>query len=117
MKHTERLKKNGDFQAVYREGKSKAGYLTVFLSKKNGLDFARLGISVSKKVGNSVVRHRVKRLIREAYRLNEDSFPSGYDYVIIARKPAAEKGYFEIEKSLLKAAGSDKLFRNSEKEI
>ncbi|MEE3377669.1 MAG: ribonuclease P protein component [Lachnospiraceae bacterium] len=116
MKHTERLKKNSDFQAVYKEGRSKAGYLTVFLMKENGLLKSRLGISVSKKVGNSVVRHRVKRLIREAYRLNEDSFPPGYDYVIIARKPAAEKGYSEIEKSLLKAVSSDKLFR-TDKEI
>ena len=110
MKYTERLKKNSDFQAVYREGKSRAGYLTVFICRENGLTSSRLGISVSKKVGNSVVRHRVKRLIREAYRLNEESFPPGYDYVIIARKPAAEKGFHEIEKSLLKAAGSDKLF-------
>ena len=110
MKYTERLKKNSNFQAVYREGRSRAGYLTVFICRENGLASSRLGISVSKKVGNSVVRHRVKRLIREAYRLNEESFPPGYDYVIIARKPAAEKGFHEIEKSLLKAAGSDKLF-------
>ena len=107
MKHTERLKKNSDFQAVYKEGRSKAGYLTVFLMKENGLLKSRLGISVSKKVGNAVTRNRVKRRL---------SFPPGYDYVIIARKPAAEKGYSEIEKSLLKAVSSDKLFR-TDKEI
>ena len=110
MKHTERLRKNSDFQAVYRSGKSKAGHLTVLYCAKNNLPCARLGVSVSRKVGNSVVRHRLKRLIKEAYRLNEDRFPAGYDYVVIARKPAADKGYHEIERSLLKAAGSEKLF-------
>ncbi len=116
MKYTERLKKNSDFQAVYRQGKSKAGYLTVFCCAKNDLPYARLGVSVSKKVGNSVVRHRLKRLIKEAYRLNEEHFQPGYDYVIIARKPAADKGFREIERSILKAAGSDKLFPNTDKE-
>ena len=61
----------------------------------------RLGISVSKKVGNSVVRHRVTRLIRESYRLHESIFNSGLDIVIVARPSAAAVGYYEIEKALL----------------
>ena len=60
----------------------------------------RLGISVSKKVGNSVVRHRVTRLIRESYRLNETLFNRGFDMVVIARSTAADRNFFEIESAL-----------------
>ena len=69
--------------------------------KKNGLEINRLGISVSKKVGNSVVRHRVKRLIKESYRLHENIFNSGLDIVIVARPSAATVGYYEVESALL----------------
>ncbi len=66
----------------------------------NGLDINRLGISVSKKVGNSVVRHRVKRLIKENYRLMENQFNSGLDIVIISR-PACKDADYESVKSAL----------------
>ena len=61
----------------------------------------RIGISVSKKVGNSVVRHRITRLIRESYRLNEKKFVGGLDIVVIARPGAKERNFFEIESALL----------------
>lgn len=61
----------------------------------------RLGISVSKKVGNSVIRHRLTRLVRESYRLNEELFKKGYDFVVIVRPEAKEKSYREIESALL----------------
>lgn len=69
--------------------------------KENGLGINRIGISVSKKVGNSVVRHRVTRLIRESYRLHENIFNSGLDMVIVARTSTAFVSFYEIEKSLL----------------
>lgn len=69
--------------------------------RENGTDRNRLGISVSKKVGNSVVRHRVTRLVRESYRLHEAVFNSGLDIVIVARTSAASVGYEEIESALL----------------
>lgn len=69
--------------------------------KENGTEKNRLGISVSKKVGNSVVRHRVTRLVRESYRLHEAVFNSGLDIVVVARQSAASVGYEEIEKALL----------------
>lgn len=69
--------------------------------KENDLEINRIGISVSKKVGNSVVRHRLKRLISESYRLHEEIFNSGLDIVIIARAGAKEKGYHDIESALL----------------
>ena len=68
---------------------------------ENGTDRNRIGISVSKKVGNSVVRHRVTRLVRESYRLQEAVFNSGLDIVVVARKAAAPGGYYGIEEALL----------------
>ena len=99
--HSESLKKNRDFQLLYKEGKSRANRYLVLYVKENGLEKNRLGVSVSKKVGNSIVRHRITRLIRESYRLHEDMFNSGLDMVVIARVSAKERGMREIESALL----------------
>ena len=101
MKHSQSLKKNADFQNVYKCGKSFANRYLVMYVKENDLSTNRIGISVSKKVGNSVVRHRVKRLILESYRLHEDKFNSGLDMVIIARTTAKDKKYAEISNAVL----------------
>ena len=71
---------------------------------QNNLSINRLGISVSKKVGNSVVRHHLTRLIREAYRLNSNMFNSSLDIVVIARNTAKDKTYKEVESALLHLA-------------
>ena len=104
MKFSESLKKNSQFQFVYKNGKSYANKYLVMYVKENGLEKNRIGISVSKKVGNSVVRHRVTRLIRESYRLHENIFNSGLDIVIIARNNCAEASYEEVESALLHLA-------------
>lgn len=96
--------KNKDFQIVYKNGKSYANKYLVMYLLNNNKEENRLGISVSKKVGNSVVRHRVTRLIREAYRLNKEVFQKGYDIVVIARSSANGKTYQEIESALLHLA-------------
>lgn len=101
MKYSESLKKNDDFRRVYREGRSLANRYLVMYVSKNGSDRNRLGISVSKKVGNSVVRHRLTRLIRESYRLNEEKFCRGYDIVVVARVSAKGRSYRETESALL----------------
>ena len=101
MKHSQSLKKNADFQLVYRSGKSFANKYLVMYVKENDSDVNRIGISVSKKVGNSVVRHRLKRLILESYRLHEDMFNSSLDMVIIARAAAKDKTYEEIKSAVL----------------
>lgn len=84
----ESIKNNSDFLKAYRHGKSYANRYLVMYVRKNDLDRNRYGITVSKKVGNSVVRHRVTRLIRESIRLNVEKFENGYDIVIIARNTA-----------------------------
>nr|WP_177296195.1 ribonuclease P protein component [uncultured Blautia sp.] len=104
MKYSESLKKNSDFQQVYRHGTSYANRYLVMYVLENQYMKNRLGISVSKKVGNSVVRHRVTRLIRESYRLNELLFKNSLDIVVIARPSAKEKSYQEIESALLHLA-------------
>lgn len=114
MEFSESLKKNKDFQFIYRNGRSFANrYLIMYLYKKKqpsetaGTKCAarnRIGISVSKKVGNSVVRHRLTRLIRESYRLNEKKFVGGLDLIVIARPGAKERNFFEIESALLHLA-------------
>ncbi|MCI8327488.1 MAG: ribonuclease P protein component [Lachnospiraceae bacterium] len=101
MQFSESLKKNKDFQTVYRIGKSYANKYLVMYVLENRTDGNRIGISVSKKVGNSVIRHRITRLIRESYRLQEDMFQNGLDIVIIARASAKKVGYYEIEDSLM----------------
>lgn len=101
MKFSESLKKNKDFQNVYKKGRSLANSYLVMYVLKNGLEKNRLGISVSKKVGNSVVRHHLIRLVRESYRLSEGYFRCGYDIVVIGRKSAKDKSYHEIERALI----------------
>ena len=101
MKFSDSLKKNKDFQNVYRKGKSYANRYFVMYVLKNETNQNRLGISVSKKVGNSVVRHRLARLIRESYRLNTHMFNSGLNIIVIARTTAKGKSFAEIESAFL----------------
>ena len=103
MKNTISLKKNTDFKNVYSKGRkdTKANKYLIMYKIGNDLAINRLGISVSKKVGNSVVRHHLTRLIRESYRLHEKVFNSGLDIVVVVKPSAAECTYQEIESALL----------------
>lgn len=108
------LKKNQEFKKVYSSSCSCANrQLIGYFMKNQGLE-NRIGISVSKKVGNSVVRHRLKRLVKEAYRLNLSKIKSGYDIVIIVRTGAIGKDYWEIESSLLHLLNLRKMIQNAE---
>ena len=114
MLFSESLKKNEQFRNVYCNGKSYADSNLVVYVWKNGTIKNRLGVSCSKKVGNSVVRHRFARLVRESYRLHENIFNSGLDIVVVARACARDCTYHDIEKSLLFLAGRAHIIKNGE---
>ena len=95
------IKKDSDFRKIYQKGKSLADRNLVIYTMKNRSDNTRIGISISKKVGKAHERNRIRRCIKEAYRLNIDSrVATGYDLVFIARINAADKEYRDLEKSL-----------------
>ena len=114
MKFSESLKKNRDFQYVYKNGKSLSNKFLVMYKVENNQSINRLGISVSKKVGNSVVRHRLTRLIRESYRLHENIFNSGLDIVVIARVTASSIEYHQVESALLHLAKIHHILKRDE---
>nr|WP_308565371.1 ribonuclease P protein component [uncultured Peptostreptococcus sp.] len=99
--NTDGIKKDSDFRKVYQRGKSLADRNLVIYTMKNKFDKSRIGISISKKVGKAHERNRIRRCIKEAYRLNiDDKVLGGYDLVFIARINAADKEYRELERSL-----------------
>lgn len=97
----ETLKSNNDFKKVYNNKKSYANKLLVMYVKRNGTDTIRLGVSVSKKVGNSIVRHRLARLIRESFRLNSKNIIRGLDVVVVARASLKDCSYNETDNAML----------------
>ena len=104
MKKTVSLKENHEFRRLYHRGVSTAGKHVVIYCRRNKLGYNRLGLTVSAKLACAVKRNRIKRLFREAYRLNEDKFADGIDLVLVARA-----SYQEIEKSLLRALKDNKV--------
>lgn len=101
MKNIDSLKNYSEFKRVYDNGKSYANKYLVMYVIKNEENRRRLGISVSKKVGNSVVRHRVTRLIRESFRLNMNLLGSGLSIVVVGRTTAKGISYKEIESAFI----------------
>ena len=108
MKKTVSLKENHEFRRLYHRGVSTAGRHLVLYCRRNRLGYNRLGLTVSAKLAGAVQRNRIKRLFREAYRLNEDKFADGIDLVLVARARAVGATYQEIEKSLLRALQENK---------
>ena len=94
------LKKNYEFRRLYTRGKSAGNSLLVMYQRRNGSQTNRLGITVGGKVGGAVVRNRVRRRIREIYRLGEGRLKRGYDIVIVARVRAKDASYDELERAL-----------------
>lgn len=101
FKNTTGIRKDYEFRKVYKYGKSFANrYMVVYIMPNRTKD-TRIGISVSKKVGNAVTRNRIRRMIKESYRLNIDSdIKKGYDVVFISRVAAKDADYKTIEKSI-----------------
>lgn len=101
MNKERRIKKNQEFQEVFKKGQSYANrqFVVYVLEKKEQNSF-RIGLSVSKKIGNAVTRNRVKRYVRQSFLEMEDRIKTGKDYIIVARKPTQEMDFHETKKSL-----------------
>lgn len=112
MKKEQRIKKNPEFQQVFRHGASMANrQFVLYHLKKTEQPSFRLGLSVSKKVGNAVVRNRIKRYIRQVFlELSPDLQPD-HDYIVIARKPAADLDFHQTKSSLIHVMGRSKVLQ------
>lgn len=98
-----KIHKNYDFRIVYNRGKAFSNNLFVIhilRNRKNYNEINRLGISISKKVGKSVIRNKIRRRVYEVYRLNLHKLKKGYDIVFVARSNSKDKNYYDIEKSV-----------------
>ena len=104
MEHTESIKENWVFRQMYSRAKSVVCKNIVVFVRKNRYGTNRLGLTCSKSIGKAVERNRARRLMKEAYRLNEKRFKEGFDCVIAARTRAKYKNYFDVERDLLYAA-------------
>ena len=103
MKFSHSLKLNHIFQRLYRTNGQANGYLVLY-ARKNRTDTNRVGITVGKKLGHAVVRNRVRRRLREVYRLNEDKFQSGWDIVVVARTRAIYADFGQLTDAYMTAA-------------
>ena len=103
MKFSHSLKLNHIFQRLYRTSGQANGYLVLY-ARKNRTDTNRVGITVGKKLGHAVVRNRVRRRLREVYRLNEDKFQSGWDIVVVARTRAIYADFAQLTEAYMTAA-------------
>jgi len=99
MRNIDSLKKTEEFSRIYRLHDSCADRLIVLYQAEGT---GRIGIVCSKKVGNSVVRHRFARLVREAYRLNKEHIRRDRDIIVVARDKASESGFMEISSSFIR---------------
>jgi ribonuclease P protein component len=101
MKKEFRVKKNKEFQEIYIKGSSVANrQFVVYLRSVPDQTHFRVGLSVSKKIGNAVTRNQVKRYIRQALLELQDQMRNEYDLIIIARKPASDMNFHEVKGSL-----------------
>ena len=100
MLQTIAIKQPHLFRRAYAKGKSAVTPTVVLYARKNGLGFNRLGLTVGTKVGKAVVRNRVRRRLRESYRLREGSVKTGYDFVLVARSAAADAPFAVLDRHL-----------------
>jgi ribonuclease P protein component len=103
MKFSRSLKLNHIFQRLYRTSGVANGYVVLY-ARKNGTNANRVGITVSKKLGHAVVRNRVRRRLRDVYRLNEDKFQPGWDIVVVARSKAVTAQFQKLTAAYLQLA-------------
>ena len=100
MKTTSSLKRNNEFRRLYNKGKNAASKYVAVYCRKNGRAANRLGVTVSTKLGGAVQRNRIRRRLKEIYRLNETNLSVGYDVVIVARQASRQAEFKELESSV-----------------
>ncbi|MFQ6015676.1 MAG: ribonuclease P protein component [Anaerolineae bacterium] len=100
MKRKERVIKSEQFQRIRKEGRSYADHLLVLCALPNSLDHSRFGFAVGKRVGKAVVRNRIKRLVREAVRLQQPHIAPGWDLVFIARARSHDVSFSQIQETV-----------------
>ena len=106
MKERFTVKQNYEFRRLYSKGASAVCSRMVLYCRKNGSDENRIGLTVSAKLGHAVVRNRLRRRLREIYRLHESRFQPGWDIVVVARSRAVDAPYQKLEKNYLSLAQS-----------
>ena len=114
MKFSSSLKLNHIFRRLYHTNGQANGFLVLY-ARKNKTEGNRVGITVSKKLGHAVVRNRVRRRLREAYRLNEEMFQPGWDIVVVARSRCISASFQDIVKAYLALAAKAGILRPDEK--
>ena len=97
------LKKNSDFRRLYSKGKSSVNRCLVVYCRRNGRGVNRLGYTVTPKLGHAVVRNRVRRRLREIYRLNSPALKTGWDIVVVARTRCVDSSYAELNSAFMDA--------------
>ena len=111
MQFTATLKKNYEFHRLYAKGKSAATPFLVVYARRGRRPGNRIGFTVSTKLGKAVRRNRVRRRLREIYRLNESRFLTGTELVVVARVRSVTASYSQLENALLSACGRLGLLR------
>ena len=109
------LKKNYEFKRLYNKGKTAVTPYMVVYALKTQRGTRRVGYTVSTKLGRAVVRNRVRRRLREIYRLNSDKLRPGVDIVIVARSRCIEAEYAKMERAFLRACAELGILRGEEK--
>lgn len=107
----QRLKKNWEFRQIYRHGRVLVSKRVVLYYLPNLKEYNRIGFSISKKVGGSVRRHRIKRIYRESYRTLQDNIKKGYDLIIVARKGAGEAGFYQAREDWYRLCRKGRLLK------
>ncbi len=95
------LRKNEDFKKIYKSGKNYWNRNLILYVRKNSLNYNRVGYSITKKIGNSVVRNKVRRRMKEIYRLNLLNIEQGYDFIFIPKRNVTDISYKELESAML----------------